>query len=296
MGALIGGIPLAALAYYSGRKSGVRDADDLLQLAENVFSLGGFGVGVGAAAGAGVGHLVGKAKLKEFEKAASAFNTWFEKEAALFSSPEERERKRAQKNFYKFVKANNAYSSKIRKDFVQQKKREGINLGKDREFDIAWDIKEPKAPDNVGFNFAVSGDVDQHDTEFFDVLKNKQMEFVKDYYRKNNFMPNDFDITMRSIKKASAFDALFEKTAVIARTSEGFQVRSEDGRNLSAPDLTEEEAKERLRQVECFKWKDKQKKKKKKKNQSVSFKEVGKGKSYAVLTKEDILQKPVTVK
>lgn len=34
MGALIGGIPLAALAYYSGRKSGVRDADDLLQLAE----------------------------------------------------------------------------------------------------------------------------------------------------------------------------------------------------------------------------------------------------------------------
>lgn len=140
MSALIGGIPLAALAYYSGRKSGVRDADDLLQLAENVFSLGGFGVGVGAAAGAGVGHLVGKAKLKEFEKAASAFNTWFEKEAALFSSPEERERKRAQKNFYKFVKANNAYSSKIRKDFVQQKKREGINLGKDREFDIAWDL------------------------------------------------------------------------------------------------------------------------------------------------------------
>jgi hypothetical protein len=40
---------------------------------------------------------------------------------------------------------------------------------------------------------------------------------------------------------------------VIRRTKRGYQVRSEGGRNLSADDLTREEAEQRLAQVEAFK-------------------------------------------
>jgi hypothetical protein len=154
------------------------------------------------------------------------------------------------------------------------------------------------------------GDLEKYTTEDVEIISetkynsyrdmakefNVEIRRVGDRYIEKKLSSQKNPEKIASFQTMRAFDALFEKTAVIARTSEGFQVRSEDGRNLSAPDLTEEEAKERLRQVECFKWKDKQKKKKKKEESSVSFKEVGKGKSYAVLTKEDILKKPVTMK
>ena len=44
---------------------------------------------------------------------------------------------------------------------------------------------------------------------------------------------------------------------VIVKTSQGHQVRSEKGKNLSAPDLSKSEAKDRLAQVERFKNLDK---------------------------------------
>ena len=44
---------------------------------------------------------------------------------------------------------------------------------------------------------------------------------------------------------------------MIVKTKEGHQVRSEKGKNLSAPDLTKKEAQERLAQVERFKHLDK---------------------------------------
>jgi hypothetical protein len=50
-----------------------------------------------------------------------------------------------------------------------------------------------------------------------------------------------------------AWDVLFEKIAMIVKTPEGYQVRSEKGKNLSKPNLTKEEAERRLKQVEYFK-------------------------------------------
>jgi hypothetical protein len=43
---------------------------------------------------------------------------------------------------------------------------------------------------------------------------------------------------------------------VIVKTEKGHQVRSEDGKNLSADNLTREEAETRLAQVEMFKKRD----------------------------------------
>jgi hypothetical protein len=40
---------------------------------------------------------------------------------------------------------------------------------------------------------------------------------------------------------------------MIKKTSQGYQVKSESGKNLSASDLTKKEAEKRLRQVEMFK-------------------------------------------
>jgi hypothetical protein len=40
---------------------------------------------------------------------------------------------------------------------------------------------------------------------------------------------------------------------MLKRTSKGYQVKSESGKNLSKPDLTKEEALRRLFQVEWFK-------------------------------------------
>jgi hypothetical protein len=42
---------------------------------------------------------------------------------------------------------------------------------------------------------------------------------------------------------------------MIKKTSKGYQVKSEKGKNLSKPNLTKEEAKKRLQQVEYFKHK-----------------------------------------
>lgn len=44
---------------------------------------------------------------------------------------------------------------------------------------------------------------------------------------------------------------------MIVKTKQGHQVRSEKGRNLSAPDLSKDEAEARLAQVERFKHIDK---------------------------------------
>lgn len=41
---------------------------------------------------------------------------------------------------------------------------------------------------------------------------------------------------------------------MIVKTENGYQVRSEKGKNLSKDDLTEEEAKKRLRQIHAFKY------------------------------------------
>jgi hypothetical protein len=40
---------------------------------------------------------------------------------------------------------------------------------------------------------------------------------------------------------------------MIKKTSQGYQVKSEKGKNLSKPNLTKKQAVERLRQVEYFK-------------------------------------------
>lgn len=40
---------------------------------------------------------------------------------------------------------------------------------------------------------------------------------------------------------------------MIKKTSKGYQVKSEKGKNLSKPDLTKAEAEARLREVEAFK-------------------------------------------
>lgn len=40
---------------------------------------------------------------------------------------------------------------------------------------------------------------------------------------------------------------------MIKKTGEGYKVTSEEGKNLSKPDLSKEEAKKRLAQVEYFK-------------------------------------------
>lgn len=42
---------------------------------------------------------------------------------------------------------------------------------------------------------------------------------------------------------------------MIKKTSQGYQVKSESGKNLSKPNLTKEQAERRLRQVEYFKGK-----------------------------------------
>ena len=44
---------------------------------------------------------------------------------------------------------------------------------------------------------------------------------------------------------------------MIVKTSKGYQVKSEKGKNLSKPNLTKEQAHKRLRQVEHFKHKKK---------------------------------------
>ena len=44
---------------------------------------------------------------------------------------------------------------------------------------------------------------------------------------------------------------------MIVKTKTGYQVKSESGKPLSKPNLTKEEAKERLKQVEFFKNKNK---------------------------------------
>lgn len=40
---------------------------------------------------------------------------------------------------------------------------------------------------------------------------------------------------------------------MIRKTNQGYQVKSEGGKNLSKPNLTKEQAEKRLRQVEYFK-------------------------------------------
>ena len=42
---------------------------------------------------------------------------------------------------------------------------------------------------------------------------------------------------------------------MISKTSKGYQVKSESGKNLSKPNLTKTQAQNRLRQVEYFKHK-----------------------------------------
>ena len=42
---------------------------------------------------------------------------------------------------------------------------------------------------------------------------------------------------------------------MIVKTKQGYQVRSESGRNLSKPNLTKQQAQARLRQVEYYKGK-----------------------------------------
>ena len=44
---------------------------------------------------------------------------------------------------------------------------------------------------------------------------------------------------------------------MITKTKKGYQVKSESGKNLSKPNLTKEQAKKRLAQVEYFKSKKK---------------------------------------
>jgi len=44
---------------------------------------------------------------------------------------------------------------------------------------------------------------------------------------------------------------------MIRKTSKGYQVKSEKGKNLSKDNLTKEQAKKRLKQVEYFKHKGK---------------------------------------
>ena len=44
---------------------------------------------------------------------------------------------------------------------------------------------------------------------------------------------------------------------MIVKTKTGYQVKSESGKPLSKPNLTKEQAKERLREVEFFKNKNK---------------------------------------
>ena len=43
----------------------------------------------------------------------------------------------------------------------------------------------------------------------------------------------------------------------IKKTTKGYEVKSESGKNLSKPNLTKEEAKKRIKQVEYFKHKAK---------------------------------------
>lgn len=45
---------------------------------------------------------------------------------------------------------------------------------------------------------------------------------------------------------------------MIKKTKQGYQVKSEKGKNLSKPNLTKTEAEKRLKQVEYFKWKSNQ--------------------------------------
>jgi phosphosulfolactate synthase (CoM biosynthesis protein A) len=47
---------------------------------------------------------------------------------------------------------------------------------------------------------------------------------------------------------------------MIEKTKKGYQVKSEEGKNLSKDNLTKKEAEERLRQVEAFKHMPKRKK------------------------------------
>ena len=44
---------------------------------------------------------------------------------------------------------------------------------------------------------------------------------------------------------------------MIQKTKQGYQVKSEKGKNLSKPNLTKEQAEKRLRQVEYYKRKGK---------------------------------------
>jgi len=40
---------------------------------------------------------------------------------------------------------------------------------------------------------------------------------------------------------------------MIKKTKQGYQVKSESGKNLSKPNLTKEQAKKRIREIEFFK-------------------------------------------
>lgn len=44
-----------------------------------------------------------------------------------------------------------------------------------------------------------------------------------------------------------------EDIIVIKKTSKGYQVKSEKGKNMSKPNLTKEQAKKRLQMIEMFK-------------------------------------------
>ena len=46
---------------------------------------------------------------------------------------------------------------------------------------------------------------------------------------------------------------------MIVKTKQGYQVKSESGKNLSKPNLTKEQANKRLRQIEHFKKENKRK-------------------------------------
>ena len=46
---------------------------------------------------------------------------------------------------------------------------------------------------------------------------------------------------------------------MIIKTKNGYQVKSEKGKNMSKPNLTKQEAEKRLKQVEYFKNKEKKK-------------------------------------
>jgi hypothetical protein len=51
--------------------------------------------------------------------------------------------------------------------------------------------------------------------------------------------------------------ATSKEAIMIVKTKQGYQVKSEEGKNLSKPNLTKKEAEKRLREIEYFKHKNK---------------------------------------